>query len=130
MGVVRRLLRPEDPRLVPPRGLQPADAEDVTQDVLLRLSRALKMFTYDPSRTFRGWLRAVTLHALNDFAAERVVSRESRVVTPECWRSWGPCGPETNSWLDWRSNSTARWWPRPAPRSDPRSSRKPGRLSG
>ena len=38
------------------RGLQPADAEDVTQDVLLRLSRALKTFTYDPSRTFRGWL--------------------------------------------------------------------------
>jgi RNA polymerase sigma factor (sigma-70 family) len=53
------------------RGLQPADAEDVTQDVLLRLSRALKTFTYDPSRTFRGWLRSVTQHALSDFAAER-----------------------------------------------------------
>ena len=53
------------------RGLQPADAEDVTQDVLLRLSRALKTFTYDPSRTFRGWLRSVTQHALSDFATER-----------------------------------------------------------
>ena len=53
------------------RGLQPADAEDVTQDVLLRLSRALKTFTYDPSRTFRGWLRSVTQHALSDFASER-----------------------------------------------------------
>ena len=67
------------------RGLQPADAEDVTQDVLLRLSRALKTFTYDPSRTFRGWLRAVTLHALNDFAAERrrrpgIASGDARVL--------------------------------------------------
>ncbi|MGP0067507.1 MAG: RNA polymerase sigma factor [Isosphaeraceae bacterium] len=38
---------------------------------VLRLSRALKTFTYDPSRTFRGWLRSVTQHALSDFAAER-----------------------------------------------------------
>ena len=46
------------------RGLQAADAEDVTQVVLLRLARALRTFTYDPSRTFRGWLRLVTQHAL------------------------------------------------------------------
>ncbi len=49
------------------RGLQAADADDVTQDVLLRLSRALRTFVYDPSRTFRGWLRCVTQHALSDF---------------------------------------------------------------
>jgi RNA polymerase sigma factor (sigma-70 family) len=53
------------------RGLQAADAEDVTQDVLLRLARALRTFTYDPSRTFRGWLRVVTEHALADFFAAR-----------------------------------------------------------
>jgi RNA polymerase sigma-70 factor (ECF subfamily) len=53
------------------RGLQPADAEDVTQVVLLRLSRALKRFTYDPSRSFPGWLRMVTQNALADFFAER-----------------------------------------------------------
>ena len=53
------------------RGLQAADADDVTQDVLLRLSRALRKFTYDPSRTFRGWLRSVTEHALSDFFADR-----------------------------------------------------------
>lgn len=52
-------------------GLQTADAEDVTQDVLLRLTRALPKFTYDPSRTFRGWLRLVTEHALADFFADR-----------------------------------------------------------
>jgi RNA polymerase sigma factor (sigma-70 family) len=53
------------------RGLQAADAEDVTQDVLLRLSRSLRKFVYDPSRSFRGWLRLVTQHALSDFFAHR-----------------------------------------------------------
>jgi RNA polymerase sigma factor (sigma-70 family) len=53
------------------RGLQEADAEDVTQNVLLRLARALKTFTYDPSKTFRGWLRQVTEHALSDFFLDR-----------------------------------------------------------
>jgi RNA polymerase sigma factor (sigma-70 family) len=53
------------------RGLQAADAEDVTQDVLLRLSRSLRKFVYDPSRSFRGWLRMVTEHALSDFFSHR-----------------------------------------------------------
>jgi RNA polymerase sigma-70 factor (ECF subfamily) len=52
-------------------GLQEADSEDVTQDVLLRLSRNLRAFAYDPSRSFRGWLRAVTRNALADFLADR-----------------------------------------------------------
>ena len=37
-------------------GLQEADAEDVTQDVLLRLAQKLGTFQYDPARSFRGWL--------------------------------------------------------------------------
>ena len=53
------------------RGLQTADADDVTQDVLLRLSRSLQKFTYDPSRKFRGWLRVMTEHAVCDFFANR-----------------------------------------------------------
>ena len=53
------------------RGLQAADADDVTQDVLLRLDRALRKFTYDPSLKFRGWLRVMTEHAVCDFFANR-----------------------------------------------------------
>jgi RNA polymerase sigma factor (sigma-70 family) len=53
------------------RGLQSADADDVTQNVLLRLSRSLRKFTYDPSQKFRGWLRVVTEHALSDFFADQ-----------------------------------------------------------
>jgi RNA polymerase sigma-70 factor (ECF subfamily) len=52
-------------------GLQEADADDVTQEVLLRLARTLRTFRYDPARSFRGWLRTVTQHALADFLAER-----------------------------------------------------------
>ena len=53
------------------RGLQASDVEDVTQDVMLRLARALRTFMYDPSRSFRGWLRLVTEHALADFFVDR-----------------------------------------------------------
>src|SRR5262245_47547468 len=51
--------------------LQEADAEDVTQNVLVKLTAKLRSFAYDPSRSFRGWLRVVTEHALSDFLAER-----------------------------------------------------------
>lgn len=52
-------------------GLQAADTEDVTQDVLLRLAQKLRTFQYDGSRSFRGWLRTLTQHALADYLAER-----------------------------------------------------------
>ena len=52
-------------------GLQEADAQDVTQDVLLRLARKMRGFAYDPSRSFRGWLRTLTHHAWSDFLQDR-----------------------------------------------------------
>jgi RNA polymerase sigma-70 factor (ECF subfamily) len=51
--------------------LQDADAEDVTQIVLLKLARRMKDFTYDPGRSFRAWLKTVTHHAWQDFVASR-----------------------------------------------------------
>jgi RNA polymerase sigma-70 factor (ECF subfamily) len=47
--------------------LQEADAEDVTQQVLLKLAHKMKTFTYDPSKSFRAWLKTVTHHAWRDF---------------------------------------------------------------
>src|SRR5262249_54796700 len=44
------------------RKLQDADARDITQMVMLRLVRNLPNFAYDPSRSFRGWLRTLTAH--------------------------------------------------------------------
>ncbi len=47
--------------------LQDADAEDVAQDILLKLARKLRDFTYDPSSSFRGWLKTVAHHTWLDF---------------------------------------------------------------
>src|SRR5215813_362805 len=47
--------------------LQDADAEDVTQDILAKLTRKLRAFAYDPSRSFRGWLKTLAHHAWRDF---------------------------------------------------------------
>jgi RNA polymerase sigma factor (sigma-70 family) len=54
------------------RGLQEADAEDVTQDVLAQLVQKLRAFTYDPHKgTFRGWLKTLTHHAWCDYLESR-----------------------------------------------------------
>lgn len=51
--------------------LQEADAEDVTQNVLVKLAAKMRDFTYDPSRSFRAWLKTLTNHALSDFQESR-----------------------------------------------------------
>ena len=63
--------------------LQPADAEDVTQAVLVRLVEKLPQFRYDPSQRFRAWLKTVTHHILVDYLTEqrcRQGSGETAVV--------------------------------------------------
>jgi len=50
------------------RGLPPDGAEDLTQDVLLKLSRQLPQYRHDPARgRFRAWLKAVVNNVLTDF---------------------------------------------------------------
>jgi RNA polymerase sigma-70 factor (ECF subfamily) len=51
--------------------LQDADAEDVTQNILVKLNQKLRAFAYDPSRSFRGWLKTVAHHAWRDFEDSR-----------------------------------------------------------
>src|SRR5947207_9482857 len=53
------------------RALQEADAEDVTQNVLVRLAEKMRTFAYDPSGSFRGWLKVLTQHAWSDYVAVR-----------------------------------------------------------
>ncbi len=48
-------------------GAQQADAEDVTQTVLLKLFQKIGAFAYDPSRSFRAWLKTIAHHAWYDF---------------------------------------------------------------
>jgi RNA polymerase sigma-70 factor (ECF subfamily) len=40
--------------------------------VLLKLVRHLPNFAYDPSRSFRGWLRTLTAHSWSDFIGDQV----------------------------------------------------------
>jgi RNA polymerase sigma-70 factor (ECF subfamily) len=51
--------------------LQEADAQDVTQNVLIILAREMQTFTYDPALRFRGWLKTVTHHAWSRFVSRR-----------------------------------------------------------
>src|SRR5262249_8885964 len=51
--------------------LQEADAEDVTQDVLLKLNSRMATFSYDASGSFRAWLKTLAHHAWRDLVAER-----------------------------------------------------------
>src|SRR5581483_838058 len=55
-------------------GAQEADAEDVTQVVLLELARQMRGFVYDPGGSFRGWLKTVAYRAWR-----RSVERRGRI---------------------------------------------------
>jgi RNA polymerase sigma-70 factor (ECF subfamily) len=52
------------------RGLQDADAADLTQDVLRAVSGGIRRLDYDPRRgSFRGWLFTVVRNKLRNFLA-------------------------------------------------------------
>jgi RNA polymerase sigma-70 factor (ECF subfamily) len=51
--------------------LPEADAEEVTQNVLILLAEKMRSFAYDPTRSFRGWLRTLTRHAWSDYLTAR-----------------------------------------------------------
>src|SRR5437764_14799759 len=53
-------------------GPQRADAADLVQDVLTTLVRKLPEFHYDGGKSFRGWLRTVTLNHWRDRRKRRV----------------------------------------------------------
>ena len=58
------------------RGLQDADAADLTQEVLRAVAVAAPGLVYDPDRgSFRGWLYTVTCHKVHDFLHGRTVVR-------------------------------------------------------
>ena len=51
--------------------LQDADAQDVTQAVLTKMAVRMRRFAYDPSQSFRAWLRALVQNACRDCLADR-----------------------------------------------------------
>ncbi|TWT96319.1 RNA polymerase sigma factor RpoE [Neorhodopirellula pilleata] len=63
------------------RGLQPNDAEDVTQEVLVRIAKYIRSFRYDAKQSFRGYLRQATENAVNDFT--RLQNRQLPADQPD-----------------------------------------------
>ncbi len=63
------------------QGLQPADCDDVLQDVLLELCRAMPRFQYDPSRgKFRSFLKTVVMRTIfRRFRQKRGATRQLNV---------------------------------------------------
>ena len=48
------------------RGLQPADCDDLVQEVLLALTRAMRSFEYDPAKgSFRAYLKTITIRSVS-----------------------------------------------------------------
>ena len=55
-------------------GLDQNDAADLVQDVLLLLMKKLPEFAYDADRSFRGWLRTLTLNKWRELQRRKKVS--------------------------------------------------------
>ena len=53
------------------KGLPPHDAEEMTQDVLVKLLDEMPRFEYDPTKRFRSWLRRVVSTAVINRYRER-----------------------------------------------------------
>ena len=55
-------------RIAVSRGLQPADANDVTQEVMTRVAKSIRLFDPAPGKgSFRGWLSRITRNLVIDF---------------------------------------------------------------
>src|SRR5690348_6167769 len=81
LTLLERLRTPDDPeawsrfaRLYTPllyywcrrTGLQEHDAADLVQDVFVTLVGKLPEFQYDPQKSFRNWLRVLTLNKCHE----------------------------------------------------------------
>ena len=103
--------------------LQESDAADVSQEVMMRVSQALRRFEYDPARgSFRHWLGRV---ARNEVA--RFCEREERIAKGKrLWRALPSNSTVSPVRMCGTNTFTARCWRRRSGGSNPRSKRRPG----
>lgn len=60
-------------------GLSDADAADLTQTVFVTLYEKLPEFRYDPTRSFRAWLKTVLMNAWRNQTRQRSSAKENRL---------------------------------------------------
>jgi RNA polymerase sigma-70 factor (ECF subfamily) len=84
------------------RGLQDADAADLTQEVLQAVAAGSRRLEYDPGRgTFRGWLFTVARNRLHNFLLRqrRYAERHPQPDSPRALDEQpGPAGDEEALW--------------------------------
>jgi RNA polymerase sigma factor (sigma-70 family) len=75
-------------RLALRRGLQSADAEDVAQEILFAVARAIERFQPDPTQAkFRTWLSRIARNLLADFCAGRAKRPLTQLVSDSWLRA-------------------------------------------
>jgi len=103
VSLILRLAEPEDVRawqefagiygpalyrLALRRGLQSADAEDVAQEILFAVARAIERFQPDPAQAkFRTWLSRIARNLLADFCAGRAKRPLTQLVSDSWLRA-------------------------------------------
>ena len=101
-------------------GLQPTDAQDVVQEVVTELFRAMPRFEYDRSRgTFRGWLRTITQNKVADHLARKARQPAVHLRADPGGNGHHPLHDPAGR------DAEAAWerdWPRPAPPGRPAGS--------
>jgi RNA polymerase sigma-70 factor (ECF subfamily) len=85
------------------KGLQDADAADLTQDVLHIVARAIERLDYDPRRgSFRGWLFTVVRNRVRNFQERQVhrVRGQGDTAMLEILQEQAAPVPEEDRWWD------------------------------
>ena len=83
-------------QIVRNRGLQDADAREVTQDVFVAISRAIARWEDDPARgSFRGWLSTITRNLVVNFLIRQ--SRHPRGSGDSQFQLWLETQPSPDS---------------------------------
>jgi len=82
------------------RGLQDADAADVSQEVMRAVARTIGRFEYDPERgRFRTWLLTITRNKLRSFLAEQKRSPHGDGETATLqWLEAQPSPQDESAW--------------------------------
>ena len=83
------------------RGLQDADARDVSQQVLASVHRAIDKFEYDPQRgRFRNWLGTIALHEIGRHARRDRRPGKGGGDGAGNWIAEQESGPDDAAWME------------------------------
>jgi len=90
-------------------GLQPTDCDDLVQEVLLALSKAMQGFEYQPEKgKFRAYLKTITLHAIARVSRQRAVAGQLEVMDTPCAAA-NCLDSNEGAWEEeWRANHVRR----------------------